>query len=109
MNKTILTLVIASGAGYLLYRHFKPRPPVPPNEPYFTWEFPSDGYFERESPVEVSLVDLDPNYIPEEINVVWYGDEWFRPGWAEYTLSHLMSGKTYTVVVSGACVWNIPY
>jgi len=111
-GKILLGAAAIGGVGFLIYKLRKPSNPIPP-EPYFIWDFPNDGVFARQVPstvtAEIVLAELDPVYIPGEVSVVWYMNElWFRPGWPESTLESLVPGETYTVVVSGACVWNIP-
>ena len=111
-GKALITAVVVVGAGYIAYKYLMPQPV--PDSSYFTWEFPSAGYsFIREVPSEVSeivLSELDSKYIPDAVSVVWQGTElWWRPGWPESTLISIMPGESYTVVTSGACVWNIPY
>ena len=110
-GKALIAVAVVGGAIYAAIKYLTPQPV--PDSPYFTWEFPSAGYsFTREVPVDtgaIMLSELDPKYIPGAISVVWQGTElWWRPGWPENSLSYLMPGESYTVVTSGACVWNIP-
>jgi hypothetical protein len=95
----------------------EPPPPPPPGD-FCTWEFYKGGQVPRHIPDyyegTVWLADLDPATIPDDIQgVYWFNDfmgEWWfwGPGAPNCTLGKLVAGTDYMVMVSAACVWRIP-
>jgi len=116
-GRAILAVVAAGATAGILWKWLQPAFAMElPPEPYFTWTFPSDGNFGMEVPPDVDIIalnELDPRHIPKEIITVWYNgpDEWVSWDAVESAgnLTHLIPGQDYLIVVTGPCVWNIPY
>jgi hypothetical protein len=59
-------------------------------------------------------VSLPTGTEPANLISVWYYDEavpewkWYKPGWPESTLTSLVNGEIYQVIVQDACSWTIP-
>jgi hypothetical protein len=68
-----------------------------------------------EDAVQVDMADPDVEAsIPAEVNIIWHyagtvdGWEWFRPGWAESTLTTMDPGLYYVGIATTDTEWPIP-
>jgi len=95
--------------------------PIPTPIP-ITWDFPHglltdppgtlSAVFSRHyEGATVTLADIAPEDMPNELVIVWYYDEaemkwkWHRVGWTESTLEYC---HIYDIIVMDACTWEIP-
>jgi hypothetical protein len=98
-----------------------PTPTPKPTPKPFTWDLPFGldqdpaAFNPKYYPTNAVMVNLADIQAPDELVIVWYyagptggGWKWFKPSFAESTLTSLVPDRIYFVVVTKAASWEIP-